>query len=235
MKIHDVRRVFLGSFVRPAEETGTGTPKVEAVYGYAVPHRDGLLLLDTGIGAADPETEAWYRPQRVPLSQALRSAGVDAGDVSRVVNCHLHFDHCGGNPQLAGLPIFVQRTELATARGGDYTIDELVDHAGVRYEVLDGPSEILPGVHVLPTPGHVAGHQSLVVECEDGSIVLAGQSHDAASQWSDDVLARRAADLGHVPPLPVAPAWIDTLLAFDPRQVVFAHDASIWVPDAPRR
>ncbi|NYJ74572.1 MBL fold metallo-hydrolase [Allobranchiibius huperziae] len=236
MRIDDVRRVFLGSFVRPPEETGTGSPKIEAVYGYAVPHADGLLLLDTGIGAADEETEAWYRPQRVPLPQAMRDAGVDIDDVQFVVNCHLHFDHCGGNPGLAGLPVFTQRTELATARGGDYTVGELIDHPGVRYEVLDGRAEILPGVHVVPTPGHVAGHQSVIVECDDGSIVLAGQSHETASLWSEDALARSGADLGHAPPLPVAPDWVDTLLAFDPRRVAFAHDAAIWVPDgSPRR
>jgi len=31
MRLEDVRRVFLGSFVRPAEETGTGAARVEAV------------------------------------------------------------------------------------------------------------------------------------------------------------------------------------------------------------
>jgi N-acyl homoserine lactone hydrolase len=55
MQIDDVRRLLLGTFVRPAEETG-GAPKVEAVYAYAVPHASGLVLLDTGIGAADDET-----------------------------------------------------------------------------------------------------------------------------------------------------------------------------------
>ncbi|MDG4786371.1 MBL fold metallo-hydrolase [Micromonospora sp. WMMD1102] len=29
--------------------------------------------------------------------------------------CHPHLDHCGGNPELAGRPIVVQRTELALA------------------------------------------------------------------------------------------------------------------------
>jgi hypothetical protein len=34
--------------------------------------------------------------------------------------------------------------------------------------------------------------------------------------------------LGHADPLPVPPAWMDRLLAFDPRRVVFAHDAAVW-------
>ena len=116
------------------------------------------------------------------------------------------------------------------ARAGDYTMEHLVDYPGSRYELLDGEAEIRSGVHVIPTPGHVDGHQSLVVECEDGSVVLAGQSHDTASAWSADALAASAATLGHDEPLPVAPTWMLRLLAFDPRRVVFAHDAAVWEP-----
>jgi N-acyl homoserine lactone hydrolase len=230
MRIDDVRRLDLGTFVRPAEETGTGQPRVEAVHGYVVRTADGVLLLDTGLGLGDDETEAWYRPRRVALADALATAGLTTDDVALVVNCHLHFDHIGGNPQLAGRPVFCQGTELETARAGDYTFPELVDFPGVRYDVLDGEAEIASGVHVVPTPGHVAGHQSVVVECDDGSVVLAGQAHDTASQWSADVLAARAAALGHEPPLPEPSPWMQRLLAFDPRRVVFAHDAAVWVP-----
>lgn len=34
------------------------------------------------------------------------------------MNCHLHFDHCGGNPSLPGTPIIVQQAELRAARTG---------------------------------------------------------------------------------------------------------------------
>ena len=229
-RIGDIRRVFLGSFVRPAEETGTGRPRVEAVYGYAVPQPGGYLLLDTGMGSGDAETEAWYRPRRVPLPEALAAGGLDLGDVRQVVNCHLHFDHCGGNPLLAGRSMVCQRQELATASAGGYTFPELVDFPGARYDVIDGEAEIGPGIHVIPTPGHVDGHQSLVVVCSDGSVVLAGQSHDTASAWSADVLATSARVLGHDDPLPIPPRWVRRLLEFDPRRVVFAHDAAVWEP-----
>ncbi|MGH3329940.1 MAG: MBL fold metallo-hydrolase, partial [Nocardioidaceae bacterium] len=155
-------------------------------------------------------------------------------DIDVVVNCHLHFDHCGGNPLLAGTPVVCQRKELSAAGSGDYTMEHLIDHPGARYELLDGEAEIWPGVHLIPTPGHVDGHQSLVVECEDGSVVLAGQSHDTASAWSADALAASAATLGHTEPLPPAPVWMERLLAFDPRRVVFAHDAAVWEPTVGR-
>jgi glyoxylase-like metal-dependent hydrolase (beta-lactamase superfamily II) len=228
MRVEDVRRLLLGTFVRPPEETG-GEPRVEAVYAYAVPHARGLVLLDTGIGASDEETEAWYRPRRIPLQAALHQHGWTQDDVHLVVNCHLHFDHCGGNPLFPTTRIVAQREELATARRGGYTVEALVE--GGTYEELDGEAEVLPGVHVIPTPGHTDGHQSLAVVCDDGSIVLAGQSHDQASQWSADVLASEARQLGLDEPLPTYPAWVDRLKQFDPRRVVFAHDAAVWTPD----
>ena len=190
--IEDIGRLTLGTFVRPPAETGTDAPRVEIVLAYVVRHPDGVLLFDTGLGQADEETEAWYRPSRVPLAAALQTVGLSLADVELVANCHLHFDHCGGNPLLAGRPVFCQRTELTTARTAEsYTVPELVDHTGVSYQELDGETEILPGVIIVPTPGHTAGHQSLVVRCDDGTVVLAGQSHDHASDFSADV-ARRA-------------------------------------------
>lgn len=230
MLIDDILRVPLGTFVRPAAETETGAPRVEPVHGYLVRHPEALVLMDTGIGTGDREAEEWYRPRRIPLARALADRGVAIEDVGLVVNCHLHFDHCGGNPELGGRPIVTQRRELATARAGDYTFDHLLDFDGVRYEELDGEGEVLPGVHVIPTPGHVDGHQSLVAECDDGSVVLAGQAHDTASAWGADVLAHDARRLGHDDPLPVASAWVARLLEFDPARVYFAHDAAVWEP-----
>jgi N-acyl homoserine lactone hydrolase len=230
MRAGDVRRIRLGSFVRPAEPTGTGQPRVEAVYGYLVRHPQALLLLDTGIGIGDDQTEARYRPRRAPLSKALAAQGVSADDVDLVVNCHLHFDHCGGNALFGGTPVVCQRRELASAQAGGYTFPELLDYPGARYELLDGEAEPLPGVHVIPTPGHVDGHQSLVIRCADGTVILAGQSHDTASGWSSDALAVVARALGHDDPLPTAPAWMSRLLEFDPKRVMFAHDAAVWEP-----
>ena len=230
MRVDDVVRLELGTFVRPSEETGTGSPRVETVLGYVARTSAGVLLLDTGLGEADEETRAWYRPKRVRIEDALRRVSLTAADIDLVVNCHLHFDHIGGNPSFPGRPIHCQRHELETARTTGYTIPELVDFPGVRYELLDGASVIAAGVHVIPTPGHVDGHQSVVLECEDGSIVLAGQAHDTASEWSADALAARASEIGYEPPLPMASPWMERLLEFDPKRVVFAHDTAVWVP-----
>ncbi|MCF3119063.1 N-acyl homoserine lactonase family protein [Streptomyces arenae] len=225
-----VRRLDLGYFVRPAAEAGEPRPRVEPALAYLVRRDEGILLFDTGIGTADPDTEAHYRPRRRPLDEALASAGLTRDDISLVVNCHLHFDHCGGNPLFRHRPIVVQATELAAARRGGYTVDELVDFPGARYEELTGEAELWPGVRVVPTPGHTEGHQSLVVEQRDGTVVLAGQAHDFASRFASDHMARRALSAGLEPPLPAHRPWLDRLLAFDPRRVLFAHDHAVWEP-----
>jgi N-acyl homoserine lactone hydrolase len=196
---------------------------VEPLLGYLVRHPAGLLLVDTGMGS-HPEVDERYRPQRVGLVDALARVGAEIDEIRYVVNCHLHFDHCGGNPLLPGRPVFAQRDELSAARTvTDYTLAELIDHSGARYEELDGEAEILPGVRILPTPGHTAGHQSVVVTQSDGTLVVAGQSHDNATRFTGDVLARRAG-IGD------PPGWLDRLLALDPRRVLFAHDNAVWVP-----
>jgi N-acyl homoserine lactone hydrolase len=231
MRAGDVRRIRLGSFVRPAEPTGTGQPRVEAVYGYLVRHPQALLLLDTGIGIGDDQTEARYRPRRAPLSKALAAQGVSADDVDLVVNCHLHFDHCGNNPALTNRPIYVQGAELSNARSPDYTLPALVDAPGVEYEEISGEAEIWEGVTVMPTPGHTSGHQSLIVRHQDGTVVvLAGQSHDTATDFSADMLAVRATADGHQPAVPISRDWVRRLRELDPSAVYFAHDHAVWIP-----
>jgi N-acyl homoserine lactone hydrolase len=171
-----------------------------------------------------PEVDAHYPPRRHDLRSALADIGARLEQVTHVTNCHLHFDHCGGNPLLADRPIFVQTTELSTARTTqDYTLPELVESG--RYEEIDGEAEILPGVSLVPTPGHTAGHQSLVVRRRDGNVIVAGQSHDTASGYSTDVLSWRA---GHAQSVPDTPEWIGVLQALDPKGVYFAHDHALW-------
>ncbi|WP_328732688.1 N-acyl homoserine lactonase family protein [Streptomyces caniferus] len=230
MEKNTVHRLDLGYFVRPASETGGPQPRVEPVLAYVVRREEGLILFDTGVGAADPETEAHYRPRRRSLEGALAAVGVPLAEISLVVNCHLHFDHCGGNPLLAGRPIVVQSVELAAARGGDYTIDALIDFPGAAYEEISGEAEVWPGVWIVPTPGHTDGHQSMVVREADGTVVLAGQAHDFASSFASDHLARQAARDGLAQPLPAYRPWLDRLADFDPRRVLFAHDCSVWEP-----
>ncbi|WP_395359701.1 N-acyl homoserine lactonase family protein [Streptomyces sp. YH02] len=200
-----ISRLDLGYFTRPAEEWGGPHDRQEPTLGYLVRYGNGALLFDTGMGEGSPEADAHYRPVR-------RSLDVGPDDVDLVVNCHLHFDHIGGNQRFPGTPVLVQRTELATARAGGYTIDSLLP--GVRYVELDGEYEIAPGVRIVPTPGHTEGHQSLFLDHGDRVTVLAGQAYDFAAEFGT----------------PYRP-WLDRLAelaAGRPARVLFAHDRDLW-------
>ncbi|HEX8095892.1 N-acyl homoserine lactonase family protein [Jatrophihabitans sp.] len=225
-----VHRLDYGYFVRPGEETPSGSPRVEPCLGYLVRHPQGVLLFDTGMGSR-PDVDDHYRPRRVGVAEALAMAGGSVAEIDLVANCHLHFDHCGGNGLFAGRPILTQAVELATARTAEnYTLAELIDSPGTRYQELTGETEVLPGMLLIPTPGHTQGHQSLVVRQPDGTVVVAGQSHENAADFSADMLAWRAHQDQHAAPLPRIPGWIERLRQLDPARVVFAHDHSVWQP-----
>jgi N-acyl homoserine lactone hydrolase len=139
------------------------------VYVHTVEHPDGLVLVDTGMIDAHPAVADW-EPRAHPLPEEL------VHRVAIVVNTHLHFDHCGGNRLFPGVPIHVQRRELADARRGaeEYTIPEWVDFPGAAYVDHDGEAEVLPGIRLLPAPGHTAGHQVVLVDTDEGLVVLGG-------------------------------------------------------------
>jgi N-acyl homoserine lactone hydrolase len=142
------------------------------VYVHVIDHPDARMLVDTGIKELHPAV-ADMDPRLRPFDeQDFDVAGIDI-----VVNTHLHFDHCGGNHLFAGKPIYVQRRELEDARSkDDYTIREWVDAPGVQYVPVDGELELLPGVRLLPAPGHTAGSQVVVVEAGGRPIVICGDT-----------------------------------------------------------
>lgn len=140
------------------------------VYVHVIDHPDGRVLVDTGLTALHPLV-ADMDPRLYPLTEQ----GFDLSTVDIVVNTHLHFDHLGGNHLFAGKPIYVQRRELEDARTqDDYTILEWVDAPGVEYVAIDGEFELLPGIRVVPAPGHTRGTQIVVVETGDRPIAIVG-------------------------------------------------------------
>ncbi|HXD28795.1 MAG TPA: MBL fold metallo-hydrolase [Arthrobacter sp.] len=142
------------------------------VYVHVIDHPGGRVLVDTGMTRLHPAV-ANMDPRLHPLDvQDFDLAGVDL-----VVNTHLHFDHCGGNHLFAGRPVHVQRRELEDARTlEDYTIAEWVDAPGIDYVPVDGEAELLPGVRLLPAPGHTRGSQIVVVDAGAGPVVIAGDT-----------------------------------------------------------
>ncbi|PTE08171.1 MBL fold metallo-hydrolase [Mesorhizobium helmanticense] len=137
---------------------------------HVIDHPDARILVDTGIREAHPAV-ADMEPRLYPLTQQ----NFDFASIDIVINTHLHFDHCGNNHLFAGKPIYVQRRELEDARNkDDYTIREWVDSLGVRYVPVDGEYELLPGIRLVPAPGHSDGMQVVVIETAGRPIVVGG-------------------------------------------------------------
>ena len=135
------------------------------VYGWAIATERGTILVDTGMIDSTPSLDAKWGPVLLPWPAP--------DDVVAVINTHLHFDHCGGNRRLAGIPTYVQRVELEAAVAPSY-LEEWVRFQGDSYVEVDGDAELFDGVSVLFTPGHSPGHQAVIVATDDGTTVLAG-------------------------------------------------------------
>jgi N-acyl homoserine lactone hydrolase len=140
------------------------------VYVHVIDHPEARVLVDTGMTELHPLMDD-MEPRLTPLN--AQDFDLDAIDI--VVNTHLHGDHCGGNRLFPGRPIYVQRRELEDARGqDDYSIREWVEPPGVRYVPVDGELEVLPGVRLVPAPGHTRGTQVVVIDSGDRPVVIGG-------------------------------------------------------------
>ena len=154
-------------------------------YAYLVSTESGVLLFDTGLGPLHDELDAIYRPTRHDLPLLLSEQGVSVRDIDVIVNCHLHFDHCGGNHLFPHARIVVQRTELEEAGTPGYTVREWFDFEGAQLEIVDGEHAIWPEARVVPTPSHTMGHQSLVLVIPEGVVILAGQAAEAPAGFEE--------------------------------------------------
>ena len=225
---YGVTPLDLGELTIPA-----GTPmggRALAVQAFLIRHPDGAVLFDTGLGRESASFDHILAPiTRRPLDEALAAIEVKISDVGAVVNCHLHYDHCGGNPSFPGVPIFAQERDYDA--GLNFYIPERIDFPGVDLRLLNGEAQIMPGLRVVPTPGHTPGHQSLVIDDDGGPVVLAGQAAYTSAEFADP-LAEPARGFRTAWDGPAFLRSIDVLKALNPRRVYFSHDAEYWEPGA---
>jgi glyoxylase-like metal-dependent hydrolase (beta-lactamase superfamily II) len=150
------------------------------------------ILVDTGIGTKESDgVKDRYGLTSSRLLRSLKSHGVSPRDVNMVVLTHLHFDHCGGNTRLNRngdlVPTFpratyiVQRecwedanapSERNKASFHPDNFQPLIEQDQLR--ILEGDTELIPGVWVRATGGHARGHQIVTVESEAGKLAFLG-------------------------------------------------------------
>ncbi|MHB1863697.1 MAG: MBL fold metallo-hydrolase [Gemmatimonadaceae bacterium] len=150
-----------------------------------VEHERGLVLIDNGLGNKESAkfheiygVENAGAGGRTWLDDALAKLRVAPSDITMMIDSHLHFDHAGGNTYVdaegqvrLSFPrarYVVQRAEYQWAtHTNERTAASYFAHnfapvmeAG-RLELVQGEVEIIPGVHLMPTPGHTPGHQAV--------------------------------------------------------------------------
>jgi glyoxylase-like metal-dependent hydrolase (beta-lactamase superfamily II) len=146
------------------------------VHGFVITHPGGAVLVDTGVGGPDNVLADWRVVNR-SAADALAEIGMSPADIGMVINTHLHFDHCGQNAVFRHAPYYVQRAEHDRARTEARELYDWFDFMNARFELLDGDTEVLPGLSVMATPGHTSGHQSVVVTSAGGTTdVLIGDA-----------------------------------------------------------
>jgi glyoxylase-like metal-dependent hydrolase (beta-lactamase superfamily II) len=137
----------------------------------------GRVLIETGIGERmDARSTAMRGYTGTPVVPALLAAGFAPDTVDVVAMSHLHYDHAGGLLLADGTKAFprativAQRAEWEIALSGNSRVLASYDQPELRLVAdwgaegwAEGDRELLPGVSVVRTGGHSAGHQAMVV------------------------------------------------------------------------
>jgi N-acyl homoserine lactone hydrolase len=147
-----------------------------------------LVLVDTGM--CETPKAHWHHPgsHQEPgesICERLGALGIKPEDIEVVVFTHLHWDHCANMKRFTKAQYIVHEAELEFAMNpippyyrsyeAPITGYEAPFH-GVSFKTISNDYEVIPGVIVIPTPGHSPGHQSVVVETNSGKVIAAGDA-----------------------------------------------------------
>jgi N-acyl homoserine lactone hydrolase len=186
------------------------------ILAWLVEHPEGLIVVDTGETARVAEPgylTPWHpyfrfgvREQVAPeqeIGPQLRALGFDPGDVRWVVLTHFHTDHAGGLAHFPSSEIVASRVDYRYSRGLLGKVRGFLPQhwpkgfSPTLTDFIDGPfgpfesSATLTAagdVHLVPTPGHTAGHLSVAIDGGDTLLFIAGD----ASYTERSMLAGRA-------------------------------------------
>jgi glyoxylase-like metal-dependent hydrolase (beta-lactamase superfamily II) len=185
------------------------------VQTYLLDTSRGYVLIDTGnnpgvitdpVAAWGAELAAGARPRMEPRNhpyEQLSLLGVGAADVTSVIYTHLHHDHAGGASLFPGAQHIVQRAEWRWASSPDdfasrpYVRTDF-DRPDLSWMFVDGDLNVMPGIHLVSTPGHSPGHQSIVLWDAPGlgTLIIAGDAINCQSNIDGNVPPGLATDPG---------------------------------------
>jgi len=152
--------------------------KVNSVcYVWYIEGSDPKTIIDIGAQEEHFKNPLARSKTIMSLEEGLSQIGVNADEIKNVIITHLHTDHIALSDHLPNATFIVQKKEL------DYALNphpvSKIDYNPSYYEklnftIIDGDTEILPGLEVLFTPGHTLGGQSVLVKTEKGNAIITG-------------------------------------------------------------
>ncbi len=190
------------------------------------------ILIDSGLPADyTPPPGTPPAEQETNVLEHLGELGLAPDDIDLLICTHFDVDHAGYHDAFRRAELVVQRKHLEVARGGHprYAAARAHwDHPALRYRLIEGDTELLPGLTLLETSGHAPGHQSVLVRLpRAGAVLLA---IDAVAQRRLFTPDRRAWPLDDNEELLRASTrkLLDLVEHEHVSLVVFGHDGEQW-------
>ncbi len=198
---------------------------------YLVQTGDGRnILIDTGLPEVMPEEETDFENGRDVIEQ-LAGIGLKPDDIDTVISTHYDIDHAGRHAAFTQAQYVVQRAHHAAAASGSPRFAALRsqwDQPIERIRLVDGDTELLPGLKLIETGGHVPGHQSVLVRLpKTGAVLLTVDAVPFGAGFTRD-----QPDEGSSPDAEAIRASTIKLLDLVEREhiglVIFGHDNEQW-------
>lgn len=167
--------------------SGFGQKITLPVWIAAVEGNGHKMLIDTGIRYHDKwdrELNPCWREDDEDIERALIEIGWKVSDIDIVINSHLHYDHAENNLMFPNAHFVVSRTEWEYAKNPipsqrklyDFSwTDESVTHMNYQLIATDD-FDLMPGLRIIQTPGHSKGHQSVLLQTQEGLLCVAGDA-----------------------------------------------------------
>mgnify|MGYP001206223239 CR=1 FL=1 len=197
---------------------------------YLVQTDDGKnILIDTGLPQILPEDDDEFE-NGLDVIEQLAIIGLKPDDIDTVISTHYDGDHAGRHAAFTKAHYVVQRAHHLDAQTNPRFefVRPQWEQPMERIRLVDGDTQLLPGIELIETGGHVPGHQSVLLRLpETGAVLLTIDAVPFA-----DGFTRDQQDDGSNPDAGAIHASTVKLLDLVEREhiglVIFGHDTDQW-------
>lgn len=174
----DPQRLYMMQLSAFTVPRGDGSNMEMSMGCYLIETADNRrILIDSGMAPDTRPTNAPPARDETNVIEQLALLGLQPDDIDTVVCTHFDVDHCGYHDHFRQAEFVVQRSHYELARSGHPRLVKARTHwddPALRYRLVEGDTELLPGLMLIETSGHVSGHQSVLVRLpRSGAVLLA--------------------------------------------------------------